>query len=99
MSLRLTLSALVVSLPLLLAGCSGDDPTIAAAMPRLVAPAEAVALIAQPGTVLLDVRTPAEFAQGHVADARNIDINDSAFRHRLSRLDLEALAAVGAPRA
>lgn len=90
MSLRLTLSALVVSLPLVLAGCSGDDPTTAAAMPRLVAPAEAVALIAQPGTMVVDVRTPAEFAQGHVAGARNIDINDSAFRDQLARLDRQA---------
>lgn len=91
MSLRLTLSALVVSLPLLLAGCSVDDPTTAAAVPRLVvAPAEAVALIARPGTVVLDVRTPAEFAQGHVAGARNIDLNDSAFRDQLYRLDRQA---------
>ena len=89
MSLRRTLTVLAVSLPLLLAGCGGDDPTVAAA-PRMVAPAEAVDLIEQPETVVLDVRTPAEFAQGHVAGARNIDINDSAFRDQLSRLDRQA---------
>ena len=90
MTLHRTLTALAVSLLLLLTACSGgDDPTVAAA-PRLVAPAEAVALIEQPESVVLDVRTPAEFADGHVEGARNLDINGSAFRDQLSRLDRQA---------
>ncbi len=37
--------------------------------------------------VLLDVRTPQEFAAGHIAQAKNIDYKDSNFRSALSKLD------------
>lgn len=37
-----------------------------------------------PGSMLLDVRTPEEFAQGHVAGARNIPVDD--LRERLDEL-------------
>lgn len=90
MSLRRTFTAVAVSLPLLLTACGGNDPSIAAATARVVAPAEAVELIEQPETVVLDVRTPAEFADGHVEGARNLDINGSAFRDQLYELDRQA---------
>lgn len=90
MTFRRTLTALAMALPLLLTACGSDDPSVAVATPRLVAPAEAVQLIAQPGTVVLDVRTPGEFADGHVDGARNVDINANDFREQLSSLDREA---------
>ena len=37
--------------------------------------------------VTLDVRTPAEFSAGHLAEATNIDFNGSAFRTQVSALD------------
>ena len=40
-----------------------------------------------PDLVIIDVRTPAEFADGHVANAINIDFNSGAFREEISKLD------------
>ncbi len=43
---------------------------------------------AQPGDVIfIDVRTPAEFNQGHIPGAINIDLYDSSFMGRLNELD------------
>lgn len=47
--------------------------------------AEPVAL--DPGTVVIDVRTPAEFASGHLDGAVNIDVQSSDFEARVSELD------------
>lgn len=41
------------------------------------------ALITRPGVQLLDVRTPAEFAEGHIEGALNINVNDSDFREQI----------------
>lgn len=40
----------------------------------------------QPPTVI-DVRTPGEFAAGHIEGALNIDFNGSSFRDELEKLD------------
>lgn len=45
------------------------------------------ARIAQPGVVVLDVRTPQEYAEGHLANAKNIDIQASDFGQRIAALD------------
>ncbi|MBO6213195.1 MAG: rhodanese-like domain-containing protein [Algoriella sp.] len=37
--------------------------------------------------VLLDVRTPEEFAEGHVAGATNIDVKNPNFTEEISKLD------------
>jgi len=47
-----------------------------------------------PGTVVLDVRTPAEFASGHLPQARNIDIEGSDFAAKIAALDKSATYAV-----
>lgn len=47
-----------------------------------------------PGTVVLDVRTPAEFAAGHLPEAKNIDIEGSDFATRIAALDKAATYAV-----
>jgi rhodanese-related sulfurtransferase len=36
---------------------------------------------------LIDVRTPAEFSQGHIKNALNIDINSPNFQQLLSEMD------------
>lgn len=42
------------------------------------------------GTVVIDVRTPAEFATGHLEGALNIDIQSPDFFAQISALDPEA---------
>jgi thioredoxin 1 len=37
--------------------------------------------------ILIDVRTPGEYAQGHLANAVLIDVNSSDFKSRVSKLD------------
>ncbi|MDO9590965.1 MAG: rhodanese-like domain-containing protein, partial [Microcella sp.] len=50
-------------------------------------PAEPVAL--EPGTIVIDVRTPAEFASGHLEGAINIDVQSADFDSRISELDAD----------
>lgn len=40
-----------------------------------------------PGAILLDVRTPEEFAEGHIEGAINLDINTASFRTNITKLD------------
>lgn len=88
---RLSLVAAPIALVVVLTGCSDDSqPTVgssptssrpAAAGPvapggvRTVAGSEALRLAAQ-GAVVLDVRTPEEYADGHLEGARNLNLAD-----------------------
>lgn len=46
------------------------------------------------GVVTLDVRTPDEFAGGHLVNALNIDVESATFDSELSKLDKDATYAV-----
>lgn len=46
------------------------------------------------GTIVLDVRTPAEFASGHLPKARNINLEGSDFATQIANLDKNATYAV-----
>ncbi|MGV3502621.1 MAG: rhodanese-like domain-containing protein [Adhaeribacter sp.] len=84
---------------LLLASCNHHKPTAQAhpdAAARQPAPARASTLNSsqakallqkQPGILILDVRTPGEFAGGHLAQARNLDFNSAGFENQLAALD------------
>lgn len=50
--------------------------------------------LARSGVTLLDVRTPAEFASGHLDGARNVDVNSADFAATLSGLSTEGTYAV-----
>jgi rhodanese-related sulfurtransferase len=39
------------------------------------------------GTIIIDVRTPAEFATGHLEGALNIDVQSPDFQAKISQLD------------
>ncbi len=43
-----------------------------------------------PGATLIDVRTPEEYAEGHIPGARNIDIEGDAFVSSIEALDHSA---------
>lgn len=53
----------------------------------LVTVAEAVQLAAVDGVTVVDVRTPAEFAEGHLEGAQLIDFNDASFADEVALLD------------
>lgn len=52
------------------------------------------AAIQRPGVQILDVRTPAEFASGHLPGAVNIDVNGSGFDKAISALPADGEYAV-----
>ncbi len=54
-----------------------------------LAPADFVAQ-RDPSAPVLDVRTPAEFAQGHLADAVNVDVMAPDFQERVAAMTLPA---------
>lgn len=68
-----------------LTGCSTSRGTTDAGV-RAVAAGEAQQLI-EDGAVVIDVRTPEEFAAGHLADARNIDVQADSFHTEVDGLD------------
>lgn len=75
---------------LLLAGCSGSTGASA----QQLAPRDFATAVQQPGTVVLDVRTPAEYAAGHLPGAVNIDVQAADFASRIQALDKKAAYAV-----
>lgn len=71
---------------LTLAACGGTATSTPTADPvREVAAAEAVGMLDE--RTVIDVRTPAEYAAGHVAGAQNIDVEASDFEQRIATLD------------
>jgi rhodanese-related sulfurtransferase len=73
----------------LLAGCSSSNEAI-----KKVDPVEFSEVVNQPGVIVLDVRTPAEFSAGHIANAININLEGSDFASEVSKLDMNATVAV-----
>jgi len=73
---------------LVLAGCGGDSGTSTATI-ETISPTEAAELLNDPPAdlVVLDVRTPDEFAGAHLADAVNLDYQAAGFAGELSALD------------
>ena len=47
----------------------------------------AAATIPGKAIIVIDVRTPEEFAEGHIKDARNVDIASPDFQKNLAKLD------------
>ena len=78
----LIVTALVSSAALVgLAGCSTDSAAVTD-----IAAGDLVEVIADGDAVLLDVRTPEEFAAGHVPGALNIDVSSPTFDDEIAAL-------------
>ncbi len=79
---RHPIAALVVSAActaITLGGCGTSD--------SLVSPETAASVIESDEVVVLDIRTPEEFAEGHLAAARNIDFYAADFDEQIAALD------------
>lgn len=75
MKRRNLLIAVVAAASIWLTGCSSDSAD------SPLAPAQ------NTESVVIDVRTPAEFSAGHVEGALNIDVQDASFQSAISTLD------------
>ncbi len=95
-------AAALVAAATLLAGCSSGTVSVtagptAASVPATgasLSPSDFAAAAKLPDTVVLDVRTPEEFASGHLEGAVNIDIEASDFGQQVMALDQSKTYAV-----
>ena len=94
-------AALALAGAVALAGCSGtaDDArdagtTEVTASGQTLDAAQFADLAAGDGVVLLDVRTPEEFAAGHLDGAVNADVSAADFANQVAELDPDATYAV-----
>ncbi|MBI4283359.1 MAG: rhodanese-like domain-containing protein [Chloroflexi bacterium] len=83
--LLLVLAVILVSGAVLTGGCAPSRTS------QDVSPQEASTLLQNnqnnPDFTIIDVRTPSEFAGGHIADAVNIDYYSATFRSDIDKLD------------
>ena len=89
-----------------LAGCSSETSVLPPAggatsivverpsEPVRVGVADFATIVQAPGIAILDVRTPEEFAQGHIAGAVNIPVEYPDYMERISELDPNVTYAV-----
>ena len=85
----LALIAILLGTTALLAGCSSDSASV-----ENVSADQFLTASAEPGTVVVDVRTPAEFAAGHVDGAVNIDVESGNFASEIAALPKDTKYAV-----
>ncbi len=84
---RVSLSALaVVAIGGAAVGCSSDSTSSTSTSGAV--PNSSISVNAQ--TTIIDVRTPSEFAAGHLEGAQNIDVQSSDFDSQISGLDKNA---------
>lgn len=77
-----------------LAACSSDPAEPPAFDGSHVSASSFALAVEQPGVTVVDVRTPAEFADGHLPGAVNINLEDPAFPDAIAALDATADYAV-----
>jgi rhodanese-related sulfurtransferase len=81
MAAALVLLLIVSTTALILAGTPLTEVTVEQARTLIQARA------GKGGLAILDVRTPAEFAEGHLAGAANLDVSAADFAARVATLD------------
>jgi phage shock protein E len=85
----LALLAIMLGTTALLAGCSSSGGSV-----QNVSPDQFMTQAAQAGTVVVDVRTPGEYAAGHVDGAINVDVEATDFGTRIQALPKDTQYAV-----
>jgi phage shock protein E len=94
----LTVALAALGLLAVLAGCAHSSTSAnraaSIATGQHLSVAAFAGLASAPGTVVLDVRTPAEFASSHLARAVNLDVEAADFTARLGALNKGATYAV-----
>ena len=88
-SLVLLAAATLLTSPVLAADAPHVAPVaVPAGVAKNVSPDEAEKLLKDnPKIVVLDVRTPEEFAKGHIAGAKNVDFKAADFAEKVAALD------------
>jgi rhodanese-related sulfurtransferase len=81
-SLTTTLGGAAAALLMLTSACSSGSDAV-----EKVDAAEAVEIIEGGEHTVIDVRTPAEFAAGHVDGSENIDVSAGSFEQQVEQLD------------
>ena len=79
---------IILGASLLLAGCSSGDSN------SLLNASKFQQEITKAGVVVLDVRTPDEYAAGHIIQAVNIDVEATDFASKIVSLDKNVVYAV-----
>ena len=85
------LTVLLITGVVLTGGCAPSEVETPTQIIENVTPQEAFTLIQEnqdnPDFVIIDVRTPEEFADGYIENAINIDYSSETFRNKLNKLD------------
>lgn len=79
---RIALAAVAVVAVGTAAGCSSSDSSGSAS------PSSSISVSSD--TVIIDVRTPSEYAAGHLEGAQNIDVQSATFDQQIAGLDKNA---------
>ena len=87
--MRKVLTLVAVLVALVATGCSSGSGGVST-----VGVDEFTTAISQPSVTVIDVRTPAEYAAGHVDGAVNIDVEGGAFDQGIAELDPAGAYAV-----
>jgi rhodanese-related sulfurtransferase len=66
---------------------STDGGTMPSAAVTMLDPVDVADVLGRGGIRIIDVRTPAEFAEGHIAGAELVDISQPDFVDRIAALD------------
>jgi rhodanese-related sulfurtransferase len=74
---------------LLVAGCSSGSSTVTTVDAQAF-----LSAAAQPGVTIVDVRTPEEFAEGHLDGAVNMNVEGPDFGAQIATLEAEGTVAV-----
>lgn len=89
------LIAIIVATSFIASGCSSTESSsqTSSKVTNLSA-ADFAGAILENNVVTLDVRTPSEFAEGHISGAINIDVEGANFDSEISKLDSAKVYAV-----